>query len=248
MKGSKEDVFDRQKKQTLGGIDQSKKGSFDVAIHDLMVYLNNLDDYFTTSSCSGRIIVFSEGEKKKGCKWLLTSHDTVEPQRVVETLKTQQQSQQSQRDMTQCVEKMNIEHDEGIDTEPIGGGQGDINNSSETIFDKMERPESEEMITFKYESFILHVQCRTMESAQDLLKVSLGCGYRNSGIVAGKKKKFMVAVRSSHGLEVPLLFNPSVTVSDQYVTQLVHMANKKLQENFVKVDKFFGEVKKCFPN
>ena len=86
-----EDVFDRQKKQTLSGIDHSKKGSFDKPIDDLMMYINALPDYFTTSSCSGRIIVFSEGDKKKqGCRWLLTSHETVNAADVIKAIQNEQ--------------------------------------------------------------------------------------------------------------------------------------------------------------
>ncbi|KAG8235510.1 hypothetical protein J437_LFUL015744 [Ladona fulva] len=78
---SRED-FANQKKQILCASDLSKKGSIDLPIQSLVEYLNNIDEYVTTSSCSGRIIVFCEdkveGHLKKGCKWLYTSHDVVE--------------------------------------------------------------------------------------------------------------------------------------------------------------------------
>ena len=57
-------VFDKQKEQSLKGIDHSKKGSFDAPIHDLIVYINSHQDYFTTSSCSGRIHIFVEVNKQ----------------------------------------------------------------------------------------------------------------------------------------------------------------------------------------
>ena len=53
-------VFDKQKEQSLKGIDHSKKGSFDAPIHDLIVFINSHKDFFTTSSCSGRIHIFVE--------------------------------------------------------------------------------------------------------------------------------------------------------------------------------------------
>jgi len=77
-------VFDKQKVQSLKGIDHSKKGSFDAPIHDLIVFINSQPNFFTTSSCSGRLHIFREGEnKKKGCKWLLSSHDPVPTENVV---------------------------------------------------------------------------------------------------------------------------------------------------------------------
>jgi len=190
------DVFDKQKKESLTGLDHSKKGTFDAPIHDLIVYINSLHDFFTTSSCSGRIIVFVEGDaKKKGCKWLVTSHDVIQHTQVIEAIEGE------------------------VELKPI---------------------------VFKCESFILHVQCRTQEVAQEMLKVAMECGYRNSGLMIGKKKKIMLAVRTSHGLEVPLVFNNQVRVSNEYIEELVKLANSKLEENFIRINKFFDRFKATF--
>ena len=54
----KESVFDKQKKQTLKSLnDLSRKGSFDHSINEFLTKLNNHLDYFTLSSCSGRVLV-----------------------------------------------------------------------------------------------------------------------------------------------------------------------------------------------
>ena len=50
-------LFDKQKAQALQTIDLSRKGSFDNLIHDLIANLNSHVDYFTLSSCSGRIVL-----------------------------------------------------------------------------------------------------------------------------------------------------------------------------------------------
>lgn len=54
------DEFEKQKHRSLSQVDLSKKGSIDEQIVDLVRHINSLPDYFTTSSCSGRICVFSE--------------------------------------------------------------------------------------------------------------------------------------------------------------------------------------------
>uniref|UniRef100_T2MBD8 tRNA wybutosine-synthesizing protein 3 homolog n=1 Tax=Hydra vulgaris TaxID=6087 RepID=T2MBD8_HYDVU len=188
------DIFDKQKKESLNGIDQSKKGSFDEPIEDLIIYLNSLSDFFTTSSCSGRTIVFTQSEnKKKGCKWLVTSHGKIDAVDVINAVN-----------------------------------------------------ETDENVTFKFEAFILHLQCRNLEQAQNMLAIALACGYRNSGLVIGKKKKIMLAVRQSHGLEVPLVFNDKVKVSNEYIHQLVLAANIKMDENFLRIKKFFENLKEEF--
>ena len=52
--------FALDKKRVLGRVDLSRKGSVDAAILPLLDYLNGLDCYYSTSSCSGRLVVFAE--------------------------------------------------------------------------------------------------------------------------------------------------------------------------------------------
>ena len=57
----KQDPFLLEKKRVLQDkVDISKKGSVDAPIVHLVQYINDHDNYYTTSSCSGRILVFSE--------------------------------------------------------------------------------------------------------------------------------------------------------------------------------------------
>ncbi|CAI8016004.1 tRNA wybutosine-synthesizing protein 3 homolog [Geodia barretti] len=81
--------FAEDKARVLGGVDLSRKGSVDAAILPLVGYLNRLDCYYSTSSCSGRLVLFAEGEeqRKKGCSWLLVSHDPLEPAQLEEALR-----------------------------------------------------------------------------------------------------------------------------------------------------------------
>ena len=52
--------FEKQKRIATSGVDFSRKGSIDVKIVDLSLFINSEKDYFTTSSCSGRIILFDD--------------------------------------------------------------------------------------------------------------------------------------------------------------------------------------------
>ena len=51
------DVFDKQKAASLSGVDLSRKGSVDDPIQHLVIFINKQQNYFTTSSCSGRILI-----------------------------------------------------------------------------------------------------------------------------------------------------------------------------------------------
>lgn len=72
--------FKNDKKVALEKIDKSKKGSIDKKIQNLIDLINSKKDYYTTSSCSGRIMLMDIPEKreKNKVKWLLQSHEIVE--------------------------------------------------------------------------------------------------------------------------------------------------------------------------
>lgn len=71
--------FEGAKRRTLdqlGKPDRSKKGGVDDEAWPLIDAINNCKDYYTTSSCSGRITLFVEPEsgKKHEGDWLFVSH------------------------------------------------------------------------------------------------------------------------------------------------------------------------------
>lgn len=71
--------FEKEKKDCLGKIDRSKKGSIDKKIKQLVDLINSLKDYYTTSSCSGRILLIKRPKSGKKCDvdFLFDSHNKV---------------------------------------------------------------------------------------------------------------------------------------------------------------------------
>jgi len=70
-------MFDQQKKTTLNKADCSKKGNVDEQIVPLLDKLNSNKDFYTTSSCAGRIVVLKQPDsgKKKDYDWLYVTHE-----------------------------------------------------------------------------------------------------------------------------------------------------------------------------
>ena len=73
--------FDVAKRSLLSklaaGIDFSPKGSIDAPIVHLVDFVNDLPDFVTTSSCSGRISVFRDEKSTKGIQWILVVHGAI---------------------------------------------------------------------------------------------------------------------------------------------------------------------------
>lgn len=81
-------TFELDKKNILGKIDKSQKGSIDKDIQKLADLINSKDEYYTTSSCSGRIVVIAlpESGRKDEAEWLLVKHGPVTFEEVVDVL------------------------------------------------------------------------------------------------------------------------------------------------------------------
>lgn len=70
--------FKLDKKNALSKIDKSKKGSIDKAIIELLNNINRSDNYFSLSSCSGRIVIYEHETmfmSKKEYTVLFSTHE-----------------------------------------------------------------------------------------------------------------------------------------------------------------------------
>ncbi|XP_029930166.1 tRNA wybutosine-synthesizing protein 3 homolog [Myripristis murdjan] len=189
-----ETAFSQWKRQCLNKLDVSKKGSVDEDIVHIVSLLNSWDNYFTTSSCSGRLILIdgvpqSAEVHKQNCVWLFVSHQKC-----------------SSDDLMAALAK----------------SSGDA--------------------VMKFEPFILHVQCRRLEDAQLMHSVAVNSGFRNSGLTVSKAGKIITAVRSTHGLEVPLSDHGRLLVEQDYIRFLVQVANQKMEENLRRIQRFYQNL------
>ncbi|XP_049455420.1 tRNA wybutosine-synthesizing protein 3 homolog isoform X2 [Epinephelus fuscoguttatus] len=167
--------FSQWKKQCLNKLDLSKKGSVDEDIAHVVSLLNSFEEFFTTSSCSGRIILIdgapdSSDVHKQNCFWLFVSHQKCKSDDLISAL---------------------------------------ANSSGEAVL--------------KFEPFVLHVQCRRLEDAQ------------------------LMAVRSTHSLEVPLSHAGKLLVDHEYIHFLTQIANQKMEENLRRIHRFHQNLQSALP-
>ncbi|XP_074077267.1 tRNA wybutosine-synthesizing protein 3 homolog isoform X3 [Macrotis lagotis] len=89
----------------------------------------------------------------------------------------------------------------------------------------------------KFEPFVLHVRCCQLQDARRLHAAAVESGLRNSGITVGKSGKTTLAVRSTHGLEVPLSHEGRLMVTEEYIDFLLKIANQKMEENKKRIER-----------
>lgn len=71
------DHFEFRKNNQLEKVDKSLKGNWDKRIVNLCTKLNSKDNYYTTSSCSGRVVLLKDSKEKKDDLFLFVSHDKI---------------------------------------------------------------------------------------------------------------------------------------------------------------------------
>ncbi|XP_036988712.2 tRNA wybutosine-synthesizing protein 3 homolog isoform X3 [Artibeus jamaicensis] len=162
--------FGRWKAQCLSKADLSRKGSVDEDVAEIVQLLNGQEQFFTTSSCSGRIILLDGSingfeVQKQNCRWLLVTHKPCIKDDVIVALKN---------------------------------ANGDA--------------------VLKFEPLVLHVQCQQLQDAQ------------------------ILAVRSTHGLEVPLSHKGKLMVTEDYIDFLLKIANQKMEENKKRIESSFPRI------
>lgn len=238
----KQDPFEQKKKHILKQIeltdddhhDASPKGTIDAPLLPLIHLINKNKDMFTTSSCSGRVSVFLEGDrivaqpsneetktgentdtkmvrekiggKGAGGKWLFVTHDPND-----------------------------LQTDKWLDE--IKNYQEDRSTDEDTSAPKR-------YLLYKFEAMILHVKCRNKETANKLYTIAMGCGFRETGIGSND----LVGIRISIKLDVPLGYFDTTTgrikflVSDEYIHELDIMSLARFQENFRRMDQLYKAI------
>jgi len=104
-------TFELDKKNILGKTDKSQKGKIDEDIQELVGLINSKKEYYTTSSCSGRIVVIElpESGRKNQARWLLVKHGPVNLQEIKDSIKSEEDVWLKQEGMILHVCCKNIE-------------------------------------------------------------------------------------------------------------------------------------------
>ncbi len=178
-----ENRFALEKQNALKKEDKSHEQKWDKKIISLCNKINSLENYFTTSSCAGRITLLKNTDKKIPNAFLFKTHDIITEEKVKNILQ----------------EKLN-----------------------------------EEIIYFRQEPCALHVACKTIDDAIQLLKLAKQSGWKRSGIFSTNKEKFICELCSTEWIVTPIIKNQS---TEEFLQTLIGEANKKLIRTWGKIER-----------
>lgn len=177
------DLFEQRKKDMLSKIDKSFIGEWDKKIIPLCDKINSKDNFYTTSSCAGRIVLMIDQDVKEAGLFVKVWHEQVFLPELEEVL----------------------------------------NNITK-----------KDLIKFKVEPPILHIACRDLESASELLEKAKHIGFKRSGINA-LGKNIILELNSTERTEFPILKEGKILVDDEFLKIVVKQSNEKLQKGWKKI-------------
>ncbi|KAF3905165.1 hypothetical protein AA313_de0202519 [Arthrobotrys entomopaga] len=246
--------FETKKKNILNvlasGTDASPKGNVDIHILPIMEFLNSCDGMVTTSSCSGRLSVYLEGNKDTpatrdtghissdgssktqnvatvggkggGGKWLFVTHDIFPDAKMEDTA-----------DLLQTLL-------DNLPSESLSGYEAKV--SKDTRF-----------IHLKFEPMILHVLTKDSDVANKLVTCAITSSYRESGIVKPLKNP-VVAIRTTGlAFDAPIgIYDSSNNnvrrlVEPLALKTLVRLANDRFRENFKRIQFLSTQLSSAWP-
>ncbi|MBR9706771.1 hypothetical protein GOV14_07070 [Candidatus Pacearchaeota archaeon] len=184
--------FENSKKTILEKSDKSSIGGWDAPIANLCNLINKTDNYYTTSSCSGRVVLIIETFEKRSGLFLYRSHDLV-----------------SFDELKKELEKV--------------------------------RSKTKDLIYFKQEPCVLAVACASVSDAQELVNKARMAGWKRSGITTTTKKN-IVELFGTEKIEMPILNNGEILVSDDFLRLLIEQTNERIKRTWSKIDSFCKEL------
>ena len=185
--------FDAAKNAALGKKDLSKKGCFDREIVPLIRLINSMHDFYTTSSCAGRILLLKQpaSGRKNDAEWLYCTHQKAEPKDLLAALRT---------------------------------------------------PPSE-LVWFRQEPFILHISARNLAAADSMVNAARVSGLKHSGILS-IRSRIMIEVNGIEHMDFPISQDSRLLLPVSYLKLAVNMANQKLANNLLRMQRFREQLEK----
>lgn len=231
--------FENAKAQCLGKRDKSFAGRIDPHAVDICGVINERDDYYTTSSCAGRCYMY------RGSGFKATSN-----------FKRFRISHEKISDPSRFFDLTTIEVDPSGGGDPIRSiGQYDYKDQPSTddsteledIIDEdySDSANVDETIWLRFEPFILHVACRSLLAASNLMAAARPA-FKNVGLTTWKDSRYLVAIWGDEGLEMPLCTRDKVELHND-ASWLADLVNERHERNWSKIERFCLNVRTMPP-
>lgn len=230
--------FKNEKGQCLGKRDKSFAGRIDAHAVDICGIINEREDCYTTSSCAGRCFMYRGSGFKATSNFerFRISHAKISDPARFFNLSTIDSDPTGGGDPIRTIGQYDYKEEPPIDQEstlsPLDRELGEPDKADQTIW-------------LRFEPFILHVACRSLSAASDLMAAARPA-FKNVGLTTWKDNRFLVAVWGDEGLEMPLC-TPEGCILTMDPVWLAELVNERHERNWTKIDRFCQSVREMEP-
>jgi tRNA wybutosine-synthesizing protein 3 len=205
--------------------DKSPKGSVDAPIRPLVDLINRHSAICTLSSCSGRISLFDPNTRASTSTGTSASSNK------------SKSTEQSGKGRGGWVL---VNHDL-VDSSELLECFADASNDTATTTPTYDDQQPLPWI-FKLEPMLMHVAARSLKRGQELLRLALELGFRESGLVV-TDRRVTVAIRShSLSLALPLTPQGPLRPPNAYLGAVLEQANQRLLLNWKQLDRLYQAI------
>ncbi len=219
-----QDKFVKRKQDILSKSDKSSKGNHDKKIIKLCEKINSLENYYTTSSCSGRVVLMIDQDKKEKGLFIKVYHNLITFKQLKDDLDKITRALHSR--LKKSVNNKNIK-DNNIQRRAL------TESGSKQLISERERAK---LIKFKQEPCILHIACENLKDAQIIYDKAKLVGWKKSGLISFEDR-IIVELNSTEKLEFPIIENNKILVNDKFLKIIVEKSNQNLKKSWEKIEK-----------
>ncbi len=101
--------------------------------------------------------------------------------------------------------------------------------------------DGESIIKFKTEPPIIHVACKDLDSASELLENAKHIGFKRSGINT-ISRNILLELNSTEKLEFPIMKNGKVLVDEEFLKIIIEKSNFLLKKGWAKIQKLKNSI------
>ena len=205
-------------------LDRSHAGGIDAPILSLCELINARPEFYTTSSCSGRVVLF--WQRELAAAGAVGPDAELEPEPEPELADGDAEPPLDERTKAAGGSWLYITHDEP--------------RLEDMLAEAAELPATG-LAVFKQEPFLLHVRCCSMEAATVLYRLARECGLRESGVAP--VGEFPLCALRSTALKMDAIVGSDGNwiVSQDYLALTVDVATQKMRANLAKL----GKLERC---
>jgi tRNA wybutosine-synthesizing protein 3 len=106
----------------------------------------------------------------------------------------------------------------------------------EELKTELDKIENKEMIKFKTEPPIIHIACKDLDSASELLEKAKHIGFKRSGINT-ISKNIILELNSTEKLEFPIMKNGNILVDNEFLKIITEKSDVLLKKGWGKIKK-----------